>query len=97
MEREDVVELVEARLYRANLYLEHGYKLLSVLSTSEEDRGRLTGNAFVRRGIKYVLGRTADVAHYDAPNWQPKQAQAMADGVEPPEPPPAEPDTLTRE
>jgi hypothetical protein len=72
---EDIVEVTEARRIKGNLYLEHGYRLLSVQGTSEEDKGRLSGNPFVRRGIKYVLGRPESVEHWDPPEWRPLEGE----------------------
>jgi hypothetical protein len=80
MELQDIVEVAEARRIKANLYLEHGYRLLAIMGTSEEDKGRLTGQPFIRRGIKYVLGRSPDVAHYEAPDWRPPVADEPPEG-----------------
>jgi len=74
MELGDVVEVAECRRIKANLYLEHGYRLLAIMGTSEEDTGRLSGNPFIRRGIKYVLGRPGTVDHWDPPEWRPPEA-----------------------
>jgi hypothetical protein len=71
MELGDVVEVAECRRIKANLYLEHGYRLLAVQGTTEEDKGRISGQNYIRRGIKYVLGRPETVDRWDPPEWQP--------------------------
>ena len=59
----DIVELAECGLRRANEYLEHGYRLLSMNATTYQKQG--PNGWYIRRGFTYVLGRTAEVAHHD--------------------------------
>lgn len=65
-----VAEVAETRSRRvANDYLSHGYVLVAVQPHSSmvarnSERGE---NPWVRRAVQYVLARTADVPHYDAP------------------------------
>jgi len=60
------VELVQTGVQLSNLYLSAGYHLLSVSSTTRP--GTLPdGRPYVHRRMTYVLGRTADVAHFDLP------------------------------
>lgn len=66
----DIVEVVEAGLFRANLYLGAGYRLLSANVTTQP-RKMPDGKLFVRRGFTYLLGRTADVERFEPPAWKP--------------------------
>lgn len=60
-----VVEIVEAGLRNANRYLANGYRLLRASVTTRLRRG--DNVPWVRKDFTYVLGRSADVAHYDPP------------------------------
>lgn len=64
---EAVEEVVELRSYRrANLYLAAGYRLLSIMTVHYGEDGKS-----LRRGAQYVVGRTADVPHFDSPTQAP--------------------------
>lgn len=60
-----VVEIVEAGRRNTNLYLDNGYRLLRASVTTR----LLKRDAvpWVRKDFTYVLGRSAEVAHYDPP------------------------------
>ena len=59
-------ELVQTGVYVANLYLAAGYHLLALGDTTKP--GVLSdGRPYVHRRKTYVLGRTADVPHFDLP------------------------------
>ena len=60
------VELVQSGVHVANLFLAAGYHLVSVNTTTKPDR-MADGGFYVHRRFTYVLGRTADVAHFDLP------------------------------
>lgn len=76
---EGIVELQLVSTRRANRYLEGGYRLLSIESVSGSGRhpvgssGSNAGAYFVRRMVRYVVGRTADVAamSWDLPEETP--------------------------
>ena len=59
-------ELVQTGVHVANLYLAAGYHLLALGDTTKP--GLLSdGRPYVHRRKTYVLGRTADVPHFDLP------------------------------
>lgn len=66
----DIVAVVSCGGRRANEYLEHGYTLLKIGDwATEEDMKPMadgTPRTYVRRGVSFVVGRTADV-----PAWSP--------------------------
>ena len=70
MELSEVVEVVEATLNQANKYLENGYQLLSISVVSDASvypEGGQKGH-YVRRRIRYALGRPLGVAHWEPPS-----------------------------
>jgi hypothetical protein len=71
MELSDIVELVEGRLTSANAYLRHGYRLISVQGVAGSGTHPDGKSVYVRRQVCYVLGRTAEVEHYD---WMPQKS-----------------------
>lgn len=79
---EDIVELAEAGLRKANLYLEHGYQLIAVQGVSYEktrrDPSEVAGPSFIQRRVRYVLGRPEGVEHYEPPDWQPEATENRA-------------------
>jgi hypothetical protein len=78
---EDIVELAEAHIRKANLYLEHGYQLISVQGISYEKPRRepseVAGGSYIQRRIRYVLGRPQGVDHYEPPDWEPEAASGQ--------------------
>jgi len=63
MELEDIVEVTEGRRTKANLYLEHGYRLLAVIVTSEEDKGRQTGSTSSGAPRQWTIGSHRSGSH----------------------------------
>ena len=80
---DDIREVVETGMGRANRYLEHGYRLLGVtyatrLEKVTEDVKGMTQSHHVARHTVYVLGRPADVAAYEEPPARAPQPEAAA-------------------
>lgn len=73
---ENVVEVVECGRRKANLYLDHGYRLLAVQGTTRQQVKREVDDTvkayIIQRRITYVLGRAPEVEHYEAPDYQPE-------------------------
>jgi hypothetical protein len=71
---EGIVEVQECHLRKANEYLAAGYVLLYEGITTHE-RTKRDGQLYISREFQYVVGRTADVAHFEpAPKAQPVEA-----------------------
>ncbi len=64
---EGIVEVQGLSPSRVNQWLEAGYRLLAIETVSTSGRhpvessGANAGQYFVRRSVRYVVGRTADV------------------------------------
>ena len=69
IEYRDVAEVVECKMAEANYYLEQGYLLLGIHSATDgalkDVNGLLT--FYVKRGARYVVGRTKAVPHAEPP------------------------------
>lgn len=66
---EFVVEVAEVPAWKANLFLDNGYKLLGIYRKSDiQDKN---GSPVVQHYIRYVCGRAAEVEHYDPPATRP--------------------------
>ena len=63
---EGVVEVAETGRRKCNLFLEAGYRLLTVSVVTRMEKG-VEGNRYVRRDFGYVLGRDAQTPHFDPP------------------------------
>jgi len=74
---ENIVEVVETGLRRANEFLTHGYTLLYTNTVTRQRNG--PNGWYIRRDHGYVLGRTADVAHYEPTPRPTKSEEAGAD------------------
>ena len=76
MELSEIVEVNKTNSFGANFLLEHGYKLLHMDIESEsryhpeppDHKGARM--YYVQRSLRFVVGRTADVAHADIPRRQ---------------------------
>lgn len=66
----EIVEIVPTGSFRANQYLEHGYRLLSIVRTNHA-KTRADGQLFIHNRVTYVMGRTVEVDHWQ-PEWQPE-------------------------
>jgi len=82
MEYADIAGVVECGKRKANLYLEHGYKLLGIIGTSYArpfpEGARGTASHFVARDFRYILGRPDGVDVYEPPEWTPIPAPKEA-------------------
>lgn len=65
----DIIELAEPGKRKANLYLEHGYRLLGVFVVSHAVSDE-SGLHMIRQ-LRYVVGRTKEVEFYDPPDYKP--------------------------
>lgn len=61
----DIVEVVETNWAKANLYLDHGYRLLGFSNSTDYVKASGAAPGHVRRRTRCILGRTADVLHFD--------------------------------
>ena len=77
---EGIVEIDEAHGGIVNRWLEAGYRLLAIESESRSAKHPgPAGQFYVRRQTKYIVGRSADVAHFDL---APRESQPeAAEGV----------------
>lgn len=65
---------------RTNPYLDAGYRLLAVMPESEPLE-TTTKQVVVRKRVVFIVGRTADVEHFDPP--QGKQPVSLASTLAP--------------
>lgn len=74
-ELREIVAVVTCGPRRANGYLQHGYALLATGEWSQEEERAPqpdgVARTYVRRGVTFVLGRTADVPAYN-PDEEPE-------------------------
>lgn len=62
----EYVEIAEATGPDAcNAYLRHGYHLIGAQGVSGSATHKDTKTYYVRRRVHYIMGRTADVEHYE--------------------------------
>ncbi len=71
----EIVEVVEGGKILANHYLETGYRLLDIQTSTRyqmfpADAKGMTTSHFVRKHPIYILGRTKYVDHADPPPWR---------------------------
>jgi hypothetical protein len=64
-ELKDIVEIVEVGGREVNHFLNAGYRLLSIEQKTWLAEAR--GTVYVRKDLRYVMGRTISVRHIDRP------------------------------
>lgn len=69
-----VAEIVEVGWRACNYYLEHGYILITVMPGTKGVK-RTDGQFYVRRDIRYILGRTPETERAPEPVFPDKESQ----------------------
>jgi len=78
----DIVEVQQLRFRELNLYLEHGYRLLSIQAYTRSALYGDTKQYYVHRGTEYIVGRAAVTPQWTPPGRIPRPAVAATVVVE---------------
>lgn len=65
MHFDDIVEVGECHWRDANAYMAAGYQLLAIQGANGARKNPDGRGWYVKRSIRYVMGRTRDVPHFE--------------------------------